>query len=102
MRFGLRRVALRGRRHRPEQDGDVIEQPVGPGKFEERVDEDQDQPDAFDLPQRRRGREVDRQRPEHGQRFTGEPAYFRHVTAAAQKLDAKLIALAIHATGADA
>lgn len=24
--------------------------------------------------------------PEHGQRFTGEPAYFRHVTTAAQKL----------------
>jgi hydroxymethylglutaryl-CoA synthase len=24
--------------------------------------------------------------PEHGQRFTGEPAYFRHVTAAAQRL----------------
>src|SRR5260221_12301512 len=39
VRFGLRRVALCGRRHRAEQDGDIVEQPVGPGEFEERVDE---------------------------------------------------------------
>src|SRR3984893_12162337 len=39
MRFGLRRVAGFDRRHRAEQDGDVIEQPVGPGEFEEGVDE---------------------------------------------------------------
>jgi len=49
---------LGGRRHRAQQDGDIIEQPVRPGEFEERVDENQDQPDAFDLPQRRRGRKV--------------------------------------------
>ena len=60
MRFGFRRVALLGRRHRADQDGDVIEQPVGPGEFEERVDENQDQPDAFDFPQRRRRAEIDR------------------------------------------
>src|SRR4030088_1367455 len=31
MRLGFRRVALACRRHRSEQDRNVIEQPVGPG-----------------------------------------------------------------------
>jgi hypothetical protein len=52
--LGFRGVAFGGRRHPAEQDGDVIEWPVGPGEFEEGVDEDQDQPDAFGFPQRGR------------------------------------------------
>ena len=73
MGLRFRRVALRRRRHRPEQDRDIVEQAVGPGEFEERVDEDQDQPDALDFPQGGRGSEIDRQFAQHGQGIVGRP-----------------------------
>src|SRR3954468_4178839 len=55
MSFGLRRVTLRGCRHAAEQDRDIVEQAVRPGEFEEGIDADQDEADAFQLPHRRRG-----------------------------------------------
>src|SRR5882757_8963957 len=55
VRYGFRGSAFGDRRHPAEQDLNVIEQPVGPGKFEKGVDEDQDQADAFGFPQRGRG-----------------------------------------------
>ena len=71
MRFGFLRVAPGGGRHGAEQGADIVEQPVGPGEFEECVDEDQDQPDAFHFPQGRRGADVDGKLAQYGQRIIG-------------------------------
>ena len=71
MRFGFRGVELIGRRHRAEQDGDIVEQAVSPGEFEEGIDENQDQAYAFDFPKRRRGPDIDQQRTQDGQRLVG-------------------------------
>ena len=59
--LGLRRVAPVSRRHAAEQDRDIVEQAIGPGEFEEGVDADQHEADAFQLPHCGRGAEVDRQ-----------------------------------------
>jgi hypothetical protein len=69
MRLRFLAVALGRRRHRAKQDRDIVEQAVSPGELEERVDEDDHQPDAFDFPQRGRGGEIDRQFAQHGERI---------------------------------
>jgi len=62
VRLGGGQALLRRRRHGAVEDGHVVEQPVGPGELEERVDEDHREADDLDLPQAPRGRDAQRQR----------------------------------------
>src|SRR5246127_5259984 len=73
MGLGFGAVALCSRRRRPEQDRNVVEQSIRPGEFEEGVDEDQDQPQALNLPERCRGTDIEGMLAESRQRGIGSP-----------------------------
>src|ERR1017187_5246354 len=64
-------VLLLRRRRRAHHDGEIIEQPVRPGEFEEGIDEDNGEPHHLHLPQFRRLCDAKRQRGHDSQYLLG-------------------------------
>jgi hypothetical protein len=73
MRGRLGAVLVGGERGRAEQDCHVVVQPVGPGEFEEGIDEDHGKADDLGLPLGPRGFDAERQARHHGEDLVGGP-----------------------------